>query len=24
MRRQAVLTGSPYWWSRYNACLSYY
>lgn len=22
--RQAQVTGSPYWWSRYNACVSYY
>jgi hypothetical protein len=21
--RQAVTTGSPYWWSRYEACLYY-
>jgi hypothetical protein len=24
LRRQAVATGSPYWWSRYNACISVY
>ena len=24
LRRQALETGSPYWWSRYNACVSYY
>jgi hypothetical protein len=24
LRRQALATGSPYWWSRYNACVSYY
>jgi len=24
LRRRAIVTGSPYWWSRYNACLSYY
>jgi hypothetical protein len=23
LRRQAVITGSPYWWSRYNACVGY-
>jgi hypothetical protein len=23
LRRQALETGSPYWWSRYNACISY-
>ena len=22
--RQARITGSPYWWSRYNACVGYY
>jgi hypothetical protein len=21
--RRAVVTGSPYWWNRYNACLGY-
>jgi hypothetical protein len=21
LRRNALATGSPYWWSRYNACL---
>jgi len=21
---QAAITGSPYWWSRYNACIGYY
>jgi hypothetical protein len=24
LRRQALATGSPYWWSRYNACVAYY
>jgi len=24
LRRQARITGSPYWWSRYNACIGYY
>jgi hypothetical protein len=24
LRRQALITGSSYWWSRYNACVSYY
>ena len=24
LRRQALITGSPYWWNRYNACISYY
>ena len=24
LRRQALATGSPYWWSRYNACVSSY
>src|SRR6476619_2410869 len=24
LRRQALATGSPYWWSRYNACVGYY
>jgi hypothetical protein len=24
LRRRAVATGSPYWWSRYDACLSRY
>jgi len=24
LRRQAIATGSPYWWSRYNACVSIY
>jgi hypothetical protein len=24
LRRQALATGSQYWWSRYNACISYY
>ena len=23
LRRQAVLTGSPYWWRRYRECLYY-
>jgi len=22
--RRAHVTGSPYWWSRYNACVGYY
>jgi hypothetical protein len=22
--RRARITGSPYWWSRYNACVGYY
>jgi hypothetical protein len=22
--RRARVTGSPYWWSRYNACVGYY
>jgi hypothetical protein len=24
LRRQALATGSSYWWSRYNACVGYY
>jgi hypothetical protein len=24
LRRQAVITGSPYWWQRYQDCLYYY
>ena len=24
LRQQAYATGSPYWWSRYNACIGYY
>jgi hypothetical protein len=24
LRRQAVITGSPYWWNRYRACIGYY
>jgi len=24
LRRQALITGSPYWWNRYNACVGYY
>ena len=24
LRQQAYATGSPYWWSRYNACVGYY
>lgn len=24
LRRRAVATGSPYWWSRYEACLAGY
>jgi len=24
LRRRAYITGSPYWWSRYNRCRSYY
>jgi hypothetical protein len=23
LRRQAIATGSPYWWSRYNQCVGY-
>jgi hypothetical protein len=23
LRRQALITGSPYWWQRYNACVYY-
>jgi hypothetical protein len=23
LRRQAISTGSPYWWSRYNQCIGY-
>ena len=23
LRRQAAITGSPYWWDRYNACVGY-
>ena len=23
LRRQAIITGSPYWWDRYNACVGY-
>jgi hypothetical protein len=23
LRRQASITGSPYWWSRYNQCVGY-
>src|SRR4030095_10775564 len=23
LRRQASITGSPYWWSRYNQCIGY-
>jgi hypothetical protein len=23
LRRQAQITGSPYWWSRYEACVGY-
>jgi hypothetical protein len=23
LRRQAIATGSPYWWSRYNQCIGY-
>jgi hypothetical protein len=23
LRRQAIITGSPYWWSRYQDCLYY-
>jgi hypothetical protein len=22
--RRARITGSPYWWHRYNACIGYY
>lgn len=24
LRQRAYATGSPYWWSRYNACVGYY
>ena len=24
LRRQALITGSPYWWRRYNYCVGYY
>ena len=24
LRRQAVITGSPYWWDRYYSCVNYY
>ena len=24
LRRQAIITGSPYWWGRYEACRGYY
>jgi hypothetical protein len=24
LRQQALATGSPYWWSRYNSCIGYY
>ena len=24
LRRKALYTGSPYWWNRYNACISGY
>jgi hypothetical protein len=24
LRRQALITGSPYWWNRYYACANYY
>lgn len=23
LHRQAIITGSPYWWDRYNACVGY-
>jgi hypothetical protein len=23
LRREAIITGSPYWWSRYEACVGY-
>jgi hypothetical protein len=23
LRRRAAITGSPYWWDRYNACIGY-
>ena len=23
LRRQAIITGSPYWWRRYNLCIGY-
>ena len=24
LQRQAAITGSPYWWNRYQACYGYY
>ena len=24
LRRQALATGSPYWWNRYSSCVNYY
>jgi hypothetical protein len=24
MRRRAYITGSPYWWRRYRACVAFY
>jgi hypothetical protein len=24
LRNQAVITGDPYWWDRYYACVNYY
>jgi hypothetical protein len=24
LKRKAIITGSPYWWSRYEDCLGYY
>jgi len=24
LKRKAIITGSPYWWTRYEACLGYY
>lgn len=23
LKRKALATGSPYWWSKYNACIGY-
>lgn len=23
LRQQAIITGSPYWWNRYNLCIAY-
>jgi hypothetical protein len=24
LKRKAIITGSPYWWSRYEGCVGYY